>query len=548
MLRALIELLRVDYDQWRALTRTALKLDLRTASLGQFHSRQPGKSQGFYRQWISRLLIYLFMGGILSPTVWIVKDVFLSGTVILTYTMVMTAMLVLIDFSAVVVSPDDFAILGYQPVTSRTYFITRLTNVLMYTTIVTMALGLVPMGMFFFARGFRPLLGCAAFCALLLSGAGIALFLVLIYAGILRLVHPNKLKRVLSYVQFLLSFVIYGGYIFLPRLVDARTMGRMTVDKSFWLMLHPATWFASYLDLASGRRGMAEIAPALLSLAVLGWLVHQARGKLALDYSDRLSAASALSEGRPKGPAPAVRAAILFKGREARAVALLVRNQFKHDAKFRMAVLGIIPMTILYLFMGLREGSMSDPFVSRGAGFGQSLLLYMAVLMFPTMLKASLTYSDSYPASWIYYATPADRGRLVLWSKNFIFVYFVLPYLVFIGAVFLYFFRNPWHVLLHLSVLALISHFFLQIAVFFNPALPFSLPARKGQRSSSFIVTIFFGPILAIGMLYIFSRWVYPNAILLFALLAGMAVASWLCERALRARVRRHTLSIEYHE
>jgi hypothetical protein len=302
------------------------------------------------------------------------------------------------------------------------------------------------------------------------------------------------------------------------------------------------------LDLASGRRGMAEIAPALLSLAVLGWLVHQARGKLALDYSDRLSAASALSEGRPKGPAPAVRAAIIFKGREARAVALLVRNQFKHDAKFRMAVLGIIPMTILYLFMGLREGSMSDPFVSRGAGFGQSLLLYMAVLMFPTMLKASLTYSDSYPASWIYYATPADRGRLVLWSKNFIFVYFVLPYLVFIGAVFLYFFRNPWHVLLHLSVLALISHFFLQIAVFFNPALPFSLPARKGQRSSSFIVTIFFGPILAIGMLYIFSRWVYPNAILLFALLAGMAVASWLCERALQARVRRHTLSIEYHE
>ena len=548
MLRALISLLQVDYEQWRALTRTALKLDLRTAQLGQTHSRPPGKSQGLYRQWISRLLIYLGMGAVLSPMVWVVEDVFLSGTLILTYTMVMTAMLVLIDFSAVVTSPEDFAILGYQPVTSRTYFITRLTNVLIYTTIVTLALGLVPMGMFFFARGFHPLLGFAAFCALLLSGAGVALFLVLIYASILRLVHPARLKRVLSYVQFFLSFVIYGGYIFLPQLLDTRAMERTTVDKSFWLLLHPATWFASYLDLAYRRRGLAEIVPALISLAALGWLLRQARGRLALDYSDRLSAASALSESRPKGPAHGTRAAILFKGREARAVALLVRNQFKHDAKFRMAVLSIIPMTILYLFMGLRQGSLTDPFVSRGAGFSQSLLLYLAVLMFPTMLKASLTYSDSYPASWIYYATPADRGRLVLWSKNFIFVYFVIPYLVLVGAVFLYFFRNPWHVLIHLGVLALISHFFLQLAVFFNPALPFSIPARKGQRSSSFIVTIFFGPVVAIGVLYVFSRWVYPSTVLLFSALSVMAVASWLGERALRARVRRHTLCLEYQE
>ena len=97
-------------------------------------------------------------------------------------------------------------------------------------------------------------------------------------------------------------------------------------------------------------------------------------------------------------------------------------------------------------------------------------------------------------------------------------------------------------------MLALISHFFLQIAVFFNPALPFSIPARKGQRSNSFILTIFFGPILAIGMLYIFSRWVYPNTTLLFSVLAVMALASWLGERALRLRVQRHTLSLEYQE
>jgi len=35
MLKTLIQLLGADYEQWRALTRIAIKLDLRSASLGQ---------------------------------------------------------------------------------------------------------------------------------------------------------------------------------------------------------------------------------------------------------------------------------------------------------------------------------------------------------------------------------------------------------------------------------------------------------------------------------------------------------------------------------
>jgi len=141
---ALIEVLQVDYEQWR-------RPDAHGSETGPAHDTPgadpfpPGRQEPDALQaWISRLAIYIFMGGMLSPHGLDRKGCILFRTVILTYTMVMTAMLVLIDFSAVVVSPDDFAVLGYQPVTSRTYFITRLTNVLIYATIVTMALGLIP--------------------------------------------------------------------------------------------------------------------------------------------------------------------------------------------------------------------------------------------------------------------------------------------------------------------------------------------------------------------------------------------------------------------
>jgi hypothetical protein len=548
MLRLLVEFLGADYEQWRALTRASLKLDLRTASLGQSAYRRADKGGASHRPLIMVLFIYVVMGVFVGTLVWAMKDVFLSGTIFLSYTMVMTAFLVLIDFSAVVISPDDFAILGYHPVSSRTYFISRLTNVLVYSTFLTLALGLVPILAFFFTLGFRPLLGLAALAATLLSGAAVALALVLVYTGILRFVHPNRLRRAVGYIQLLLSFFIYGGYMILPRMVSLRTMSAMTLGKPVWLLLHPATWFASYLDLAAGRRGVTEIVPAILSLAALALLVNLTRGKLALEYSDRLSSAAALSAGSPKASAATTRPAFIFRGREARAVALLIRNQFRYDQKFRLAVLGILPLTVFYLYMGLREGSLPDPLVGRGSGFGQSWLLYFAVLMFPTMLKTTLTYSDSYQASWIYFATPADRGRLVLWSKNFILAYFVLPYLGFIGAIFLYFFRNPWHVLLLLIVLGLLSHLFLQLAVFVNPALPFSQPPRKGQRSSSMIVMLAFGPIAAIGLLFVLSRWVYSNISLLMAVLAVLAALSWRLERALQKWVRRRTDALQYQE
>ena len=292
---------------------------------------------------------------------------------------------------------------------------------------------------------------------------------------------------------------------------------------------------------------MTEIVPALVSLIVLGILAVQVRGRLAFDYADRLSAATAVSEGQKKRSGAAVRGGMLFRGGESRAVALLIRNQFKYDQKFRLAVLSILPLTAIYFFMALREGPLADPFVT-AEGFNDSLLLYFSVLMFPVIMKNTLSNSDAYQASWIYYATPADRGRLVLASKNFVFAYFVIPYLILIGALFFYFFPIPWHGLVHLGILALLSHSFLQIAVFFSPVLPFSMPVRKAQRSGSFILVLTLGPIAAILLLFVFARWVYPNPALLLGVLAAFAAGTHQMERALKARVQSRTVSLEYHE
>ena len=173
------------------------------------------------------------------------------------------------------------------------------------------------------------------------------------------------------------------------------------------MLLYPPTWFASYLELASGRWSPLEWLPAIAGLAAFVALLRVASGRLSLGYSELLSRQAARSEGSQQRMGRGW--TIGLGRRERRAVALLLRAQFRHDQRFRLAVLSMVPLTAFYLFWGLRQGPMRDPFVfPRGDNGG--MFLYFALLMIPTMLMASVGRSDSYRAAWVWFVTPARRG------------------------------------------------------------------------------------------------------------------------------------------
>jgi hypothetical protein len=542
MLKILIVMLGADYDQWLALTRVALKLDLRADSYGRQFSQNQGSSA---RQMVSRVLIYVVFGIFIGILTVMNKDVLFTGGILVMYTMMMVAMLILIDFGAIVLSPDDYAIMGYQPVSSRTYFIARLTNVLVYSTLISLALGIIPVIAFCFTLGVKPLLGLAALLAVVMGSITTTLFLIYIYAGILRVIHPNKLKRIMGYIQMAMSFFFTCSYLFMTSAMQA-SLSSITLTKKPWFFFLPPAWFASYLSLATGNFRLPEIAAALFSFVLLTFLLVNARGKLALDYADQLSSAMAVSEGPKKISKSASRRSLFFGEGESRAIALLVRNQFKYDQKFKFAVLGILPMSIMYLFMALRTGPLVDPFIVQSIKLGNSWLLYYAVLLFPIMLNTNLSNSDSYQASWIYFATPADCSQLVVASKGFVFAYFETPYLMLLGAIFLYYWGNLWHVLTHIALLALLSHIFLQFTVMINPVLPFSMPSRKGQRSKNLIFIMILTTIAAVALIPALLHFVYPNPLYLFCTIIGLVVINGLLEIVLKRRVEERTTSMEY--
>ena len=544
MLTDLFAALGVDYSQWRALTGIALKLDLRQTALG--NASMARKSSHATVALLSQLMVYTLFGGFMAFVTWLSVDVFLIGLVLTSFVFFIVGTAVLLDHNSALTSPTDYAVLGFQPVSSRTYFAAKLANVLVYTLAITTAAAWLPLGALFVKHGVA--VGFAGVADVYGTSLATALVMLMGYAWMLQRVGADKLKRALSYVQLVMSFAIYGGYFFMSGSV-AQNMATMKAQKTAWLLLYPGSWFASYLELAAGHTGARVVVPALASVVLVALAATGLGGRLSLDYSARLADMIATPVKQKKTRASRTagsRRSWWFGTDEGRAMAVLVRSQFRNDQRFRMTVLGILPLTLVYVFMGVRDGTMVDPFVAAHGRHGSPFsLVTVAVLMFPSLLQMGFSRSESFQAAWVFFASPTDRHRIIQSAKNVLAAFFLLPYLVFVAALYLYFVHNVWHVLLHVALLGLLSYLALQVMVLVDPELPFSRPWQKGRNSGmmiAFMAIVFIGAIV----LQLFGPVMYASALTMGIVFGVLVGASIVVDLLTRARVTGQARRLEF--
>src|SRR5262245_35530418 len=284
-MRRLFAAAGIDFDQWKALTLTAVKLDFRVSALGQ---RQFGREARVVAGLVFQAVFYTLFGAFIAFFVWASRDLFLVGTVAATYIAFVIGTAVILDHNSVIASPADYAILGFRPVSSRTYFVVKLTNILFYTTVLTTIAAWLPILTSFLRHGWH--MGVAV--ALDMYGASTAttLTIALGYAFVLRRVGPDAIERALSYVQFVMGFAVYGTQLLLSSWSSRAAISSWTMPETWWLMLYPGTWFGSYLDLASNGPSIRAGLLALASLMLLIVLSSRLGGRLSLAYSERLGA------------------------------------------------------------------------------------------------------------------------------------------------------------------------------------------------------------------------------------------------------------------
>ena len=535
MLSRLLTLLGVDYIQWRVLVQTALRVDLRTTGAIGLSRLRSGRSsvRGF-------TITLAFMGLVLGLIVYLAADLFFSLSLFFSFLLFSVGSSLLLEYQAIVLSPDDYRQLGYQPITSRTFFAARLTSVLLYVWIMTFALGIFPFIACALSSHGGVIATIAFIVSALLASTTTAFFVVGGYGWLLTILPASRLKYALSYLQLAATFLVYSSYFLLPRLIGQESMQHFTMPRTGWVLLVPGTWYASLIETVAGTERPAPIQLALAGLTLLlaaAAAYSTGGGRLSLDYADRLAELMIDSTSDASTAATRVRAGRVFRDGERRAVALLVKGLFRHDMRFRLGVLGIVPLTVIYLLGGFgAHGGVTDPFVM-GSRRGEPQLVYYAVLFFPTMLRQVMSRSDGYRAAWVFFATPADTPRLVLAVKDFVLAYFVLPYLAFLGLLLAYWFTRIDHLVILLITLALLSHLVLLVQLLLNPELPFSQPETKGGRSQVMVLAIGLSFVAVWLPTMLHQAFATPARVLLT--LTGFLIANLLLQKVTAARVRR---------
>ena len=538
--------LKVDRRQYIALLKLAWRLDMRVSKMGFGWQQEGSNPKTIF--W-STLVYYLLFGGILAWINYTATSVFVGASLTAAGLLFLLGSILLIEYSAIVISPDDYHILGYQPVSSQTYFFARLTNVLLYITAFNLVLAGPTVGVYALQEGFQPLRGLAAFVSLMSIGVFVVFLVILLYGQLMRWISPPRLKNFLSFLQVAASPLIYTGYLILPNALKQFLVGAQ-VERTFWLYLLPTTWFASIVELGYPSPSRAAWLGAVLAfgaILLLGVLIART---LSWDYLRRIAIYMETQSHPQKARLKAGRIRrsprLLLRRPEDRVVFRLVWGQFRYDNKFRLAVMGMFPLLVIYFYLGLQEGEMLDPFLHGSQSIQQFALFFFAILMLPMVLKQSIEATDAYEASWVFYATPCRLDRLVLAGRNMLFLLVAGPALLLLLALFVYYFRNPLHAVAHTATIGALAFLFLQLSYLAAPKLPFSEPKVRGSQSRVFTALFLLLPFAGIALLMVISSVMYVSIGRMALLYAGLFGVSALVERLIRRRVIAMTRRLQY--
>jgi hypothetical protein len=342
----------------------------------------------------------------------------------------------------------------------------------------------------------------------------ITLFAVVLYSALGAFVPEKALKSAGSIIYMLINFAIFGSSAILGPFIRSIATGPGIKPDSVSFL--PNAWAAFALAQSSfPQRFILPVLPWAISL-LLAWIAFkgasvQAARVLERSYSNcspkrRKAAPLTLTGGSP----------------ENQAAEILMRSHLRYDTQFRMGILSVISLTLIYFLIVVigNRAPIIDPFTQAGRTvYPDTFFIYLAISFLPISLKDILSSSSQGEASWIFFSTPVDRVKFLLAGRSMILWYFSLPYLVAMGVVFAVLSGEIIHTVMHFTTIFLLVLILLDGNILFFPELPFSRVPQKGRQGRMVLIRLgvatIFPAVLSIFVLFLYQA--------LYSYVAGLA-------------------------
>jgi hypothetical protein len=530
----------IDFRQVRTLLATYLKQDLRSNK--STFQMSKGGSLVSNRALISIFFMYAALGLSVGVLAFSGMDLFTFSIVAVSYTLFVVALALIAESGNVFFSETDAEVLGHLPISSRTHFVAKVLNLLLFTFMLATATNLAPTITGAWAGGSN----IGFIIGHILSTALVSLFaislIVVCYGLLIRYVSKERFDNFVAYSQVGLAMFFILTYQIMPRLIEKDSL-QLTPEVMWYHFLYPPAWFSGITLLAVGRVEQGTLALAALGIFSVVALSAIALRKMAVDYSRlvsqivfrssrldrRRSAASDLkSDARTASARPGFLQAIksrLVSDPVERAVFDLVSIYLKRNREVKVRIYPSLASFLFIPLAGLMSTGLNDPFAGPGPSFFSFMSPQMICFAALTVIEG-LIFSEHYSASYIFRVLPiGDVRRVYSGFRKAVGLYIVAPGFLILFVLFTAIWRDPVHVLLVLAPWIALAWPALVAPFIYREALPLSRKYQKGQQSARnmmLFMSTFIGFFSIIGLQTAATKGYFPY----WAFLIGIFAAS----------------------
>lgn len=363
-------------------------------------------------------------------------DTFTFALIGITMSMMMIGLWT-IPYFDILLSPINYPVIAHTPVSSRTYFLVKLTQVLSYTVLLLGSLNLMPaIGGIWVHKGefswFRLLFPFVYLPIVFMSGF-FTIGVMTAFAGYLTKLYTKRtLRNIAQYAQFIFPALFPAIIVIAPHLLpDIRPDKLTSVLKWFYAL--PNGWFAGTVSLALGQIERHFLILAGLAVASTLFLVLVPLRSIAKSYSEYLSyllesGSRQKSEIRVKIPL----FARMFRNQTIRAGLCLSSAYMRRDKHILRQLFAALGTVIMMIVVFSQDGTsyLTWPHHSNAIGLspGFSGMFYFIGMSVVTGFISPVRYSEHWKASWMLslapLSAPSDLWRGVQATA---FLYIVVP-------------------------------------------------------------------------------------------------------------------------
>jgi ABC-2 type transport system permease protein len=483
----LLKLVGIDARSFFALTRALILMDLRSQHYAAATASKPG-------QLVSPLFLVvgqcLTLSMLTSLYLFTRVDIFFFAFVHLAITLVIIASTILVEFQEVVLNSEDLEVLGFRPLTPRTYAAARLANLLFYFGLMYLGLNLFPLVV---GAGMREagVWYIPAYLAASLAGSLAVMAVVVVGLSFGKIAgRMEAVKMVLAWTQIIILSVVFYGILVIFNTGSTALLVWGAFPPA-WIKYLPATWLARVVEEAAVEPDRGVV-PQLLLLVLVGLAsLGLTLGRVAW-LNRRMHPATRTASRRPMSPAQVGSLRLgpgswLARGPEERIGYWMCLTILQRDPDLLMRSVTAFAGALLAVALGLFTNQFANPCTTRDVSLIALPVLgvFLIAMGMPTLVH-NLTFCRDSEGSWLWSAAPLRHPAGVAHGAcKAVMLWVVTPCCCLLGGVAWFRWGDAGAALLHallawvLAWLAILASLWL-----IAQALPFSLSPQRGGSLS----------------------------------------------------------------